>query len=346
MKIYEYVIRRLILMVFVLLSVSILVFYFARGFPSATAPWTPYIHSKMTSKQIEEVKRIHGFDQPLHIQYFYWLRDILHGDWGLTGTWAQGLPANEVFFRQFPYTVQLAIAAIILTVAIGVPLGIVSALKNNTIADHASRIIALTGYSTPSYWFGFMLQLVFFFYFMEWGLPYLPSSGALSSGMKGAVARVTGMPVLDGLLAGNLPYTVDALSHLILPAFSLAFISLGFLSRVVRASMLEVMRQDYITLARSKGLKERVVIYRHALKNALIPAVTLTGVFFAALLGGALVTEYVFSWPGVGQKSLIAIVQGDSNFVLVYTIVIATIIVIANLAVDVIYVFLDPRIKY
>jgi peptide/nickel transport system permease protein len=332
-------------MVFVLLSVSILVFYFARGFSSAgIAPWAPYVHEKMTAEQRQEVIRLHGFDQPLHIQYFYWLRDILNGDWGLTGTWAQGRPANEVFLRQFPYTIQLSVAAIILTIAIGIPLGIVSALKNNTIADHVSRIVALTGYSTPSYWFGFMLQLVFFYYFKEWGLPYLPSSGA--SSMRGAVARITGMPVLDGLLAGNLPYTIDAISHLILPAFSLAFISLGFLSRVVRASMLEVMRQDYITLARSKGLKERVVIYRHALKNALIPAVTLTGVFFAALLGGALITEFVFSWPGVGQLSLTAIVQGDSNFVLLYTLIIASIIVIANLVVDVIYVFLDPRIKY
>ncbi len=344
MKIYEYVIRRLILMVFVLLGVSVLVFYLARGFPTGIAPWAPYIHPKMTAEDIAEVKRIHGFDQPLHIQYFYWLRDILHGDWGRTGIWAQGRPANEVFFSHFPYTVELSVAAIILTVAIGLPLGIISALKNNKLPDHVSRIIALTGYSTPSYWFGFILQLVFFYYFTIWGLPHLPSSGA--SGMEGMVARVTGMPVLDGLLAGNLPYTIDALRHLILPAFSLAFLSLGFLARIVRASMLEVMRQDYITLARSKGLKERVVIYRHGLKNALIPAVTLTGIFFAALLGGAMITEYVFAWPGVGQLSLRAVFQGDSNFLLIYTLVIAAVIVIANLVVDVAYVFLDPRIKY
>jgi ABC-type dipeptide/oligopeptide/nickel transport system permease component len=343
-KIYEYVIRRLILMVFVLLGVSILVFYLARGFPTGIAAWAPYIHPKMTAEDIAEVKRIHGFDQPIHIQYFYWLRDILHGDWGRTGIWAQGRPANEVFLSHFPYTVELSVAATILTVVIGLPLGIISALKNNKLPDHVSRIIALTGYSTPSYWFGFILQLVFFYYFSLWGLPHLPSSGA--SGMEGAVPRVTGMPVLDGLLAGNFPYTLDALAHLILPAFSLAFISLGFLARIVRASMLEVMRQDYITLARSKGLKERVVIYRHALKNALIPAVTLTGIFFAWLLGGAMITEYVFSWPGVGQLSLRAVVQGDSNFILVYTLVIAAIIVIANLIVDIAYVFLDPRIKY
>jgi len=343
-KVYEYVIRRLILMIFVLLGVSVIVFYFARGFPTGIAPWAPYIHPKMTAEDIAEVKRTHGFDQPLHIQYLYWLRDILQGDWGLTGIWAQGRPANEVFFRHFPLTVELSVAAIILTVAIGLPLGIISALKNNKLPDHISRIIALTGYSTPSYWFGFILQLVFFYYFSLWGLPHLPSSGA--TGMEGEVARVTGMPVLDGLLGGNLQYTTDALSHLILPAFSLAFISLGFLARIVRASMLEVMRQDYITLARSKGLKERVVIYRHALKNALIPAVTLTGIFFAWLLGGAMITEYVFSWPGVGQLSLLAVVQGDSNFILVYTLVTAALIVIANLIVDVAYVFLDPRIKY
>jgi ABC-type dipeptide/oligopeptide/nickel transport system permease component len=154
------------------------------------------------------------------------------------------------------------------------------------------------------------------------------------------------MPVLDGLLAGNLPYAWDAFSHLILPAFTLAFISLGFLARIVRASMLEVMRQDYITLARSKGLRERVVIYRHALKNALIPAVTLTGLFFAGLLGGALITEFVFALPGVGQLSLQAVFQNDSNFILLYTLVLAAIIVVANLVVDVAYVFLDPRIKY
>ena len=331
-------------MIFVLLGVSVIIFYLARGFPTGIDPVAPYIHPKMTAEQIAEVRRLHGFDQPLHIQYFYWLQDVLKGDWGLTGVWAQGRPVSKVFFLSFPFTVELSVAAIILTVAIGLPLGIISAVKNNKIPDHISRIIALTGYSTPSYWFGFMLQLVFFYYFSLWGLPTLPSSGA--SGMGGAVSRVIGMPVLDGLLAGNLEYTLDALRHLILPAFSLAFISLGFLARIVRASMLEVLRQDYIILARSKGLNERVVIYRHALKNALIPAVTLTGMFFAFLLGGAMITEFVFAWPGVGQLALQAVMQGDSNFLLLYTLVLAAIIVVANLVVDIAYVFLDPRIKY
>jgi len=331
-------------MIFVLFGVSIIIFYLSRGFPSGIAPWTPYIHPKMTSEQIKEVIRAHGFDQPLHIQYIYWIQDLLHGDWGLTGTWANGLPANEVFFNHFPYTVELSVAATILTVVIGIPLGIISAVKNNKLPDHISRIIALAGYSTPSYWFGFVLQLIFFYYFSLWGLPYLPSSGA--TGMEGLVSPITRMPVVDGILAGNFEYTLDALTHLVLPSFSLSFISLGFLARIVRASMLEVLRQDYITMARSKGLKERIVIYRHALKNALIPAVTLTGIFFAGLLGGAMITEYVFSWPGVGQQALRAVFQGDSNFLLIYTLIFAVIIVLANLVVDIIYVFLDPRIKY
>jgi ABC-type dipeptide/oligopeptide/nickel transport system permease component len=343
-KLYQYVIRRLILMILVLFGVSLIVFYLARGFPSGIDPVTPYIHHRMTAEQIEEVRRIHGFDQPIYIQFFYWLKDALRGDFGITGAWANSRPAIDVFLSHFPLTVQLSSAAIILTVAIGIPLGIISAIKNNKLPDHISRIIALTGYSTPSYWFGFILQLVFFYYFLLWGLPYLPSSGA--TGMEAAVPWITGMPVLDGLLAGNLEYTLDALAHLILPAFSLAFISLGFLARIVRASMLEVLRQDYITLARSKGLKDRVVIYRHAMKNALIPAVTLTGIFFAMLLGGAMITEQIFNWPGVGRLSLRAVFQGDSNFLLIYTLALAVIVVIANLIVDVVYVFLDPRIKY
>jgi len=346
LKLYEYIVRRLILMAFVLFGVSLVIFYLARGFPAGFDPVAPYITPKMTSAQIDEVRRIHGFDQPLYIQYGFWLQDVFRGDWGLTGIWAQGRPVATVFFLSFPYTVQLAVAATILTVVIGLPLGIISAVKNNKIPDHISRIIALTGYSTPSYWFGFMLQLVFFYYFGLWGLPTLPNNLAISSALAGTVPRVTGMTVLDGLIAGNLQYTLDALRHLILPAFTLAFISLGFLARIIRASMLEVLRQDYITLARSKGLRERVVIYRHALKNALIPAVTLTGLFFAGLLGGALITEFVFALPGVGQLSLQAVFQGDSNFLLLYTLVLAAIIVVANLAVDVAYVFLDPRIKY
>jgi ABC-type dipeptide/oligopeptide/nickel transport system permease component len=345
LKIYEYIIRRLALMIFVLFGVSAIVFYLARGFPSAFTPWAQYVTFRMKPSQIDAIIKSHGFDKPIFIQYWYWLSDVFHGDWGFS-QWANGLPTYEVFASRFPFTVELTVMATIMTVAIGIPLGILSALKNNTAADHASRIIALTGYSTPSYWFGYILQLVFFYYFYSWGLPNLPSGGVISQGLATAVPSVTGLPIVDGVIAGNVTYTFDAFAHVILPAFNLSFISLGYLARIVRASMLEVLRQDYMIMARSKGLSERVVIYRHALRNAMIPAMTLTGLFFAGLLGGAIITETVFSWPGVGNVSLQALFQGDSNFLLLYTLVTAVIIVGSNLVVDVMYVFLDPRIKY
>lgn len=334
------------MMVFVLFGVSVIVFYLSHGFPQAFNPLSAYIGPKMSPSVIEQIIESHGFNQPVYIQYFYWLRDLISGNWGTAGPWANGLPVYQVFVLRFPYTIELAVTAVILTVGIGIPLGIVSALKNNKLPDHLSRIVALTGYSTPSYWFGFVLQLVFFYYFYVWGLPNLPSHGAVSDSLQNAVSPITGIPILDGLLAGNFNYAWDAFLHVLLPAFTLAFISLGQLARIVRASMLEVLRQDYITLARSKGLPERVVIFRHALRNALIPATTLTGLFLAALLGGALITEFVFTWPGVGRLSLLAVFSGDANFIIFYTLITAVIIVGANLLVDVMYVFLDPRIKY
>ena len=346
MRTIEYLIRRLILMAFVLFGVSIIVFYLTHGIQSAWDPVAAFITPKMSASQIKAIRIQQGFNQPLYIQYFYWLRDVLSGNWGHAGNEASGQPVALVFGRHFPYTVELATVGTIMTVAFGIPLGIISALRNNKAPDHASRVVALTGYSTPSYWFGFMLQLVFFYYFSVWRLPNLPSHGALSQGMTGAVPSVTGIPILDGILGGNAGYAWDAFTHVILPGFTLAFISLGYLARIVRASMLEVLRQDYIILARSKGLKERVVIYRHALRNALIPAATLTGLFLAGLLGGAVITEYIFAWPGVGRIALSAVYSGDAAFVTYYTLVIAVIIIFANLIVDILYVYLDPRIKY
>lgn len=345
MRMYEYIVRRGVLLLFVLFGVSLITFYLSRGFPSAFNPCTPYITPKMTVAQIQATCDSHGFNQPLYIQYFYWLRDVLTGNWGNAGSWAQGLPEYQIFASRFPYTVELALGAVVLAVVIGVPLGIASAIRNNRPVDHASRVVALTGISTPIYWFGFILQLVFFYYFLQWGLPHLPNQGALSFNAQ-SVTAYTGIPIIDGILNLNGAYTWDAFVHVILPAFTLAFASLGALTRLVRASMLEVLKQDYITLARSKGLAERVVIFRHALRNALIPALTVAGLLFAGLLGGAVITEQVFNWPGVGFLSLRAIFQGDSNFVLLYTLVTALIVVIANLIVDVLYAVVDPRIRY
>src|SRR5579875_224211 len=345
MGLVRYVVRRLLLMILVLFGISVIVFYLSRGYPSKFPPWGQYVTLSMSPSAIAYIKQIHGFNLPLYDQYFFWLRDALSGNWGLS-RWAGNQQTYAVFAARFPLTAELAIAAIVITVAIGLPLGIVSAVKNNKAPDHVSRIVALLGYSIPIFWLGFLFQLLFSYYFRLWGLPSLPSSGYVDRQFIGSVHMITGIPLVDAVLQLNYSYFASSLGHLILPALTLSFASLGYLTRIVRSSMLEVLRQDYIVMARSKGLSERVVIYRHALLNALIPTITVVGVLFASLLGGVVIIEYVFTWPGVGSAALQATLQNDTNFLMLYTLVSAAIIVIANLAVDVAYGLLDPRIRF
>ena len=343
----RFIAKRVLLMIGVLFGVSLVIFVLSRGFPSKYPPWVQYlagISSSPTPAELAQVKAAHGFNLPLYEQYFYWLRDISSGNWGVS-VWAGNQSTYLIFIRRFPLTVELAVSALIVTLAIGIPLGIVSATKSGKWPDHIARIVSLAGYSLPVFWLGYLLQLLFAYYFKIWHLPYLPSTGAVDTQFVGTMRVITGVPVLDATLEGNISYFWSAFDHLILPALTLSLALLGYLTRTVRSSMLEVLRQDYIVMARSKGISERVVIYRHALRNALIPAITIMGLLFAFTLGGVVVIEYVFSWPGVGWASLQAIVENDSGFLMLYTLVSAAIIGVSNLAVDVIYGILDPRIK-
>lgn len=343
----RFIVKRLLLMVGVLFGVSIIIFVLTRGFPTKYPPWIQYlagISASPTPAEVAQVKAEHGFNLPLYEQYFYWLRDITSGNWG-TSVWAGNQPTFSVFFDRFPQTVELAVAAFLITLAIGIPLGIVAAIKSGKWPDYVARIVSLAGYSLPVFWLGYLLQLLFAYYFKIWHLPYLPSTGAVGTQFVGTVRVITGIPLLDALLEGNEPYFVSALTHLILPAVTLSLALLGYLTRTIRSSMLEVLRQDYIVMAKSKGIHERVVIYRHALRNALIPAMTIMGLLFAFTLGGVVVIEYVFSWPGVGWASLQAIFANDSSFLMLYALAAALIIGVCNLVVDVIYGVLDPRIK-
>jgi peptide/nickel transport system permease protein len=203
--------------------------------------------------------------------------------------------------------------------------------------------VALTGVSTPVFWFGLILQIVFFYY-----LRVLPDNGRFDTTLilEHPVRPLTGLMVWDTLLEGNFVMTQDVIAHLILPSFALGFIGFGTIMRIMRSSMLEVLRQDYIILARSKGLTERVVIYRHALKNAMIPTVTVAGLAIAGLLGGAPLTETIFAWPGMGRLAVNAIYRNDAALIMGFVVITAMILVLANLAVDILYAYLDPRIKY
>jgi peptide/nickel transport system permease protein len=279
---------------------------------------------------------------------------VLAGNWGYS--LLPGISGTEktwdVFASRFPFTAELAIGGTILTIVIGIPLGIVSATHNNRLPDHVSRIISLGGYSIPAFWFGLLLQLLFVIYLGINGSGLLPSNGAISTtcaicvSNPGTIPSVTGAPLVDSLLSGNPAYFWDSSVALVLPTITLAITSIGALTRIVRSSMMEALSQDYILLARSKGLRERVVVYRHALTNALLPAITVSGLLLALLLGGVIIVEIVFSLPGVGYTSYIASTVLDINFLELYVLVTALIIVVTNLIVDLVYAKLDPRIRY
>lgn len=356
----------------VLFGLSLLMFYLTRGFLPPSFALAPYITPRMddaqklalaqslgvATKSCPSFQAFSSFQQscvvPVWAQYAGWLTNVLKGNWGLT--LLPGISGTQttlsVFFDRFPFTAQLAVMAAILTIAIGIPLGIVSATRNNKLPDHISRIVSLGGYSIPQFWFGYVLLIVFVLYVRVGGLGLLPGSGPLATNCvicfqnPGTVRAVTGAPIIDGILAGNLRYAWDSFVAMILPAVTLSITSIGALTRIVRSSMLEVLRQDYILLARSKGLQDRVVVYRHALRNALLPAVTVAGLLTAFLFGGVVVIEIVFDLPGVGYTSLQAVNVFDINFIELYVLVTAFIIVVTNLAVDIIYAKLDPRIRY
>jgi dipeptide transport system permease protein len=372
MKLYEYIIRRLILMIFVLFALSVIVFYLTRGILPATFALAPYITPKMddpaklglavglgvaTKSCPSWTALTHqspGCIVPLYQQYFSWLENALKGNWGysLLQDIGAGQTTLGLFSSRFPATAELAIAGAVLTIVIALPMGIISATKNNKLPDHVSRIIALTGYSMPVFWLAFILQIVFVLYVRVHNTGVLPSNGLVSTtcglcvANVGVVKTITGAPLFDALISGNPAYFWDALVALALPATTLSFSTLGALTRIVRSSMMDCLRQDYILLARSKGLLERTVIYRHALKNALLPAITISGLIVASLLGGVIVVEYVFSWPGIGVAVLSASLYVDINFLELYTLITALIIVLSNLVVDVLYAMLDPRIRY
>jgi peptide/nickel transport system permease protein len=377
LKIHEYIIRRLVLMVFALFAVSLIVFLLARGALPPETALAPYITPRLDdAAKLSLAKSLAVATQscpswsaflshqpsclvPLWQQYVVWLQNVLSGNWGyslLPGISGGTTKTWDVFTARFAYTAELAIAGAILTIVVAFPMGIISATHNNKLPDHISRLIAIAGYSMPIFWLGFLLQIVFGVYITvprgAYSVGLLPTNGALSQlcgaclASPGTIGSYSGMPVLDSIISGNATYFWDALVALVLPTITLSVSTLGALTRIVRSSMLEALRQDYVLLARSKGLKERVVVYRHAFRNAVLPALTISGLILAFLLGGVVVVEFIFAWPGVGSAAVTATTVFDVNFLELYILVTSLIIVLANLGVDVLYAVLDPRIKY
>ncbi len=319
----------------VLLAVSLIIFlimHFAPGDPAAL-----FLGQMVTPEDLEKVRREMGLDDPLHIQYLRFLKGAVKGDLGISYYTKQSVLSE--LLRLFPATVELAIASMVIALLVGISAGVISALKQNSIFDNVSMVVALGGVSMPVFWVGLILMWVFSF-----KLGWTPISGRLAVQID--LKQITGLFVIDSIITGNIAALRDSLRHLILPALSLATISMGIIARFTRSSMLEVIRQDYIRTARAKGVSEALVIFKHAFKNALIPVVTVVGLQFGLLLGGAVVTETVFSWPGIGNVIIVSILRRDYPMVQGALLLLALLYVIINLLVDVSYSYLDPRIRY
>ena len=319
----------------VLLGVSVIIFLLIRLTPGDPARIMAGEHADQQT--VEEIREKWGLNKPIPEQYFIWLKEALRGNLGRSIT-THRFVVSEIWER-FPNTLELTLTSMIIAVVVGVIAGVISATKQYSIFDYGSMVGALFGISMPVFWLGLMLMFVFGL-LLDW----FPIAGRLNVNIT--LKRITHFYVIDSVLAGNWLAFKDILAHLFLPAIALATIPMAMIARMTRSSMLEVIRQDYIRTQRAKGLPERTVVYRHALKNALIPIVTVIGLNFGLLLQGAILTETVFSWPGLGRYAVQAVYARDYPAIQGSVLFIAGTFVIVNLITDIIYAYVNPKIRY
>jgi peptide/nickel transport system permease protein len=293
---------------------------------------------KASRQAVENIRKSHGLDKPLPVQYLRFATGLLKGDLGISIR--NHRPVTRDLKDFFPATLELTLASILICLGIGIPLGIVSAVNRNRMADHITRIFSVFGVSMPVFWLGLLLLLLFYR-----NLGWLPGSGRLDI-VFSPPAQVTGLYLIDALLEGRTDKFLNAASHLILPAFCLSYVYLAIVTRIVRSSMIEAMNQDFITTARANGISEAMIVLKHAFKNSLIPTVTITGLSFGELMGGAILTETIFGWPGMGKYVVDSVGYLDFPAIMGFTLVVALVYVSANLFVDVLYAFLNPKIRY
>lgn len=330
----RYIAKRLFQLLFILFGVSIVVFLMLRLIPGDPAHLL--LGEFATPEELASLRQQLGLDQSQLVQYSIYLKNILRGDFG--HSLRTGAPvANEIFPRLMA-TVELSLAAMLIATLFGILAGVISAVRQYSIFDYLSMFLALLGVSMPIFWLGLMLM-----YLLAVKVQLLPMMGRLSMGLE--VTQISGLILVDALLAGQWSILFDALTHLLLPAFTLSTIPMAIVARITRSSMLEVLRQDYVRTARAKGMTEFVVIVRHALRNAFLPILTVLGINFGLLLGGAVLTETIFSWPGLGRYVVDSLMGRDYNAVQGCILIFAVLMALINLTVDILYMVLDPRIR-
>ena len=350
----SYILRRLFGLIPVLFGISLLVFIIPRMIPGD--PATLILGERATEAKLVQLREQLGLNRPWFFniqglqergikglfdsQYFNFIFKILQGNLGKSIF--KAVNVRDQLFSFFPATFELTIAAMIYALIIGIPLGVLAALNRGKILDTILMFTAVSGVSLPVFWLAMVLIYVFAVY-----LGWLPPSGRADSRMTDlGDIRLTGFYVLDGLLRGRLDFSWDALRHLILPGIALGSIPLAIIVRMTRSSMLETLTQDYVRTARAKGLMPRIVVNKHAFRNALLPVVTVIGLSFGGLLSGAILTETVFAWPGIGKWVYDAIASRDYPIIQGGVLFVAFIFVVVNLLVDISYAFIDPRIQY
>ncbi len=330
----KYVVYRLLWLPVVLWAVATLTFGVLRLVPGNAADAIFMLN--LPIDQIEKFKSQWDLDKPVAQQYTTFLRDLMNGDLGVSMTSA--VPITRLLYERIPPTIELAATAMVISTIVGVGAGLISSITRNRALDFVVRSGSLLGMSVPWFWIAIVLIIVF-----AVQLKWFPVGGRIEAGMD--YERITNFMLIDMTLTGNWPALKSHLRHLFLPSLAIGLTSAGFITRLTRASMLEVLGKDYVRAARAKGLQEQTVVMKHALRNAMLPVLTFLGLQFGALLGGAVITEMVFSWPGLGRLLVDGILRRDYPVVQATVIVVASVYVVVNIVVDVLYHVIDPRLR-
>jgi peptide/nickel transport system permease protein len=335
LRFLAFVLRRIVGIAAVMIGVSVITFAISHVIP--TDPAAAALGDHATDEQIAAFRAEYHLDRPLPEQYLIYVTGIVHGDLGKSIRTRRAV--LDDLADSFPATLELSFTALLVSIVVGIPAGLWSAISRGRLPDLLVRLFALAGGSMPVFWLG-LIVIGLFYYQLGW----FPGGGRLDTFVQPPTPR-TGLYVIDSLLAGDLDALGSSLAHLVLPALTLGYFSTAVVARMTRSSMLEVLGQDYMRTARAKGLRESVIVLRHGLRNALIPTITVIGLTFGSLLSGAVLTETIFSWPGLGRYATASAVSLDFPAVLGVTLLAAIVYPVANLVVDVAYYWLDPRIQ-
>jgi len=334
MQVRDYVLRRLISLPLLIIGTSIVVFGLTRV---GGSPIGIYLSHEMTPDEVTEIEERFHLDEALPVQYFYWISGVVQGDLGWSGVAAA--PVVEVFPDKLAATMELAVTAGVVAVVLGLALGTFAGARRNRMPDHITRVVSISGASMPLFWFAILLLIVFWVY-----LGWFPI-GRSDPDVWASIAHPTGLYTVDAILAGSFDAFRDAIWHLVLPAIALGYGATAIIARMLRSSLVEELQEDYVDSARAKGLPERLVLRRHARRNALIPTVTVIGLTFGFLLQGTVVAEIIFRWPGLGRWMADSVLRGDQATIMTYVMFTSILFLLVNLVVDVVYAYLDPRVE-